>query len=79
MRGEQSYLDALRGPAGQSVTYRRQGSCCPFKTPNGLLDNTGLLDAYLVTWEGNDKPLKLYINMYDKGDLFIPVGLTAAQ
>ncbi|MFD1872578.1 hypothetical protein ACFSDX_09065 [Hymenobacter bucti] len=79
VRGEQSYLNALRGPSGQPITYRRQGSCCPFKTPNGLIDNTGMLDAYTVTWEGNAKPLTLYINMYDKGDLFIPVGLTAAQ
>lgn len=79
VRGEQSYLNALRGPAGQAITYRRNGSCCPFKTPNGLIDNTGMLDAYTVTWEGNVKPLTLYINMYDKGDLFIPVGLTAAQ
>jgi hypothetical protein len=79
VRGEQSYLNALRGPAGQTITYRRNGSCCPFKTPNGLIDNTGMLDAYTVTWEGNAKPLTLYINMYDKGDLFIPVGLTAAQ
>jgi hypothetical protein len=74
VRGEQSYLNALRGPAGQPIIYRRQGSCCPFKTPNGLIDNTGMLDAYTVTWEGNAKSLTLYINMYDKGDLFIPVG-----
>jgi len=77
-RGEQSYLNALRGPAGQAITYSRRGSCCPFKTPNGLINNTGMLDAYVVTWEGNDKPLTLYINMYDKANLFIPVGLTPA-
>jgi hypothetical protein len=78
VRGEQSYLNALRGPQGQAITYQRRGSCCPFKTLNGLLNNTGMLDAYSVTWEGNAKPLTLYINMYDKGDLFIPVGLTVA-
>jgi hypothetical protein len=78
VRGEQSYLNALRGPAGQPITYRRQGSCCPFKTPNGLLDNMGMLDAYSISWEGNAQPITLYLNMYNAAELRIPVGFTAA-
>jgi len=77
-RNEQRYLNALRGPAGQAVTYERRGSCCMFKTPNGL-DGMGLLDAYLVTWEGNAKPKVLYLNLYDDGWLKAPKGLSVAR
>lgn len=74
---ERRFLNALLGPNGEHVEYYRAGSCCPFKTPNGLLDNTGLLDRYRVSWQGAKDTLDIYINMYDKGDLKIPVGFRA--
>lgn len=76
-RNERRFLNALLGPNGEPVQYYRAGSCCPFRTPNGLLDNTGLLDHYRVSWSGAADTLSIYINMYDEGDLFIPVGFTA--
>lgn len=76
-RNERRYLNALLGPEGQEVKYARAGSCCPFKTPNGMLDNTGMLDRYRLTWAGSADTVDIYINMYDKGDLRIPVGLKA--
>lgn len=76
---ERRYLNALLGPNGEEVFYYRAGSCCSFKTPNGLLDNTGMLDQYRVSWTGSMDTLTIYINMYDKGNLKIPVGLTAKQ
>lgn len=72
---ERRYLNALLGPNGEQVHYLRSGSCCPFKTPNGLLDNTGLLDHYKIYWGGSKDTLDVYINMYDRGDLWIPVGM----
>ncbi len=75
---EKKYLNGLLGPHGEELTYYRAGSCCPFKTPNGFIDNTGMLDRYIVTWDEGDT-LSIYINMYDKGDLKIPVGLTAKK
>lgn len=75
-RNERRFLNALLGPNGEKVTYYRTGSCCSFKTPNGM-NNLGLLDRYKVTWNGSSDTLHIYINMYDKGDLFIPVGFTA--
>ncbi|MCB2410553.1 hypothetical protein [Hymenobacter lucidus] len=78
-RSQQSYLNALRGPNGEEITYRRQGSCCAFKTPNGLINNMGLLDVYELTWAGNAKPLIVYLNFYDKGPLLAPSGLTVVQ
>ena len=76
---ERRYLNALLGPNGEKVFYYRAGSCCPFKTPNGLIDNTGMLDQYRVSWSGSKDTLNIFINMYDKGDLKIPVGLTAKK
>lgn len=76
---ERRYLNALAGPGGERIEYFRAGSCCPFKTPNGIIDNTGMLDRYRVFWEGSKDTLDIYINMYDEGDLKIPAGLTAKR
>lgn len=76
-RNERMFLNALLGPNGEEVKYFRAGSCCPFKTPNGLIDNTGMLDRYRISWTGAKDTLDIFINMYDEGDLKIPVGLTA--
>jgi hypothetical protein len=74
-RNEQMYLRGLRGPHGEIVEYERAGSCCGFKTPSSELG--GLLDIYTITWRGAEKPLRLYINMYDPGETLVPMGLTA--
>ncbi|MFD3002544.1 hypothetical protein ACFS7Z_19385 [Pontibacter toksunensis] len=76
---ERTFLNGLLGPNGEEVNYYRAGSCCHFKTPNGLMNNTGLLDLYRVSWSGASDTLDIYINMYDKGDLKVPVGLTARK
>lgn len=62
---EHDYLDSLRGPGGERVSWMRLGSCCEFRTPNGLNGQGGLLDAYEVTYPGLDAPVTLYLNMYD--------------
>ncbi len=72
---ERKYLDALAGPNGESISYVRVGSCCSFKTPNGLM-GAGFLDRYEVTWSGQASPVYLYLNMYDKDELKAPVGFT---
>jgi hypothetical protein len=74
---ERYYLNALLGPLGEQISYNRVGSCCGFKTPNAFIGDTGLLDKYEVTWEGLAEPIYIYINMYDYGDLMIPVGMRA--
>lgn len=71
---ERRFLNALVGPNGEKISYYRIGSCCQFSTPNGMIDNGGLLDKYSVTYEGLDKEIILYINMYDSGKLKVPVG-----
>lgn len=76
---QRNFLNALLGPHGETVRYYRAGSCCPFKTPNGLINNTGMLDIYTLTYTGSSDTLSLYLNLYDKGDLMIPVGFTAKK
>jgi hypothetical protein len=73
-----AFLNALAGPNGEKLAYRRAGACCPFETKNGAVGGGGLLDVYLITWEGG-KELRLYVNVYDPGDILIPVGLTAKK
>ncbi|HEX7844190.1 MAG TPA: hypothetical protein VF476_00235, partial [Chitinophagaceae bacterium] len=70
---ERRFLNALTGPNGETVTYYRSGSCCMFKSKNGMFGN-GLLDHYRVTWEGKGDTVSIYINMYDYEALKIPVG-----
>jgi hypothetical protein len=36
----------------------------------------GLLDVYELKWEGLQKPIRLYLNIYEKGVLQVPVGLS---
>ena len=76
---QRRFLNALLGPNGEEIKYYRAGSCCPFKTPNAYINNIGLLDLYRISWDGSSDTLNLYLNLYDQGDLKIPVGLTARK
>ena len=73
---EQRFLNALAGPNGEKVSYKRQGSCCPFKTPNAVFGDSGMLDMYEISIEGMFQKIILYLNMYDSETLQVPVGFT---
>ncbi|OYU79437.1 MAG: 2-dehydro-3-deoxyphosphooctonate aldolase [Flavobacterium sp. BFFFF1] len=70
------FLNALAGPNGETLRFRKLESCCPYPTKRNELGGVGMLDVYEIDWEGPHKPLKIYINMYDKGYVKVPVGLT---
>ncbi|GMU66799.1 MAG: hypothetical protein AMXMBFR36_30730 [Acidobacteriota bacterium] len=70
-----SYLNALTGPEGQKVHYKRLGTCCSFETPNSPFGDTALLEFFEISYEGLAEPRKLYFNWYDAADPQIPVGL----
>jgi hypothetical protein len=74
-KNERRFLNALLGPGGEEVTYNRQGSCCMFYSSNGMMDR-GLIDRYEVTYSGLEKPVIIFINMYDPGVLKAPKGFT---
>ncbi|RTY89106.1 2-dehydro-3-deoxyphosphooctonate aldolase [Flavobacterium sp. GT3R68] len=70
---QQRFLDALTGPNGEAIMYKKLESCCPFPTKRSEM-GAGFLDVYEVTWKGQSKPVKLYINIYEKSVLMVPVG-----
>jgi hypothetical protein len=72
---QQRFLNALAGPNGEKITYKKIQSCCPFPTKKSEM-GAGFLDIYELTWEGQTAPIKLYLNIYEKGVLMVPVGLS---
>ena len=68
---QRRYLDALRGPEGQPVTYRRLGQD---RAPDGTI-----IDAYQVTYEGLAKPVTLFLDWYHYNPQRAPRGFTCAQ
>jgi hypothetical protein len=73
------FLNALRGPGGEHVTYSRIGTCCPFKSPNSPFDGEGLLEMYEINYPGASAPRRLYFDWYDEAEVLIPLGLTSAS
>lgn len=59
------YLNALAGPNGEKITYTKIESCCPFPTKRTEI-GAGYLDIYELKWEGQNKPIRLYINIYER-------------
>ena len=72
---QERFLNALAGPNGEKITYTKQESCCPFPTKRSEM-GAGFLDVYELKWNGQKEPLLLYLNIYEKGILMVPVGLT---
>lgn len=72
---QQRFLNALAGPKGEKISYTKLESCCPFPTKRSEM-GAGFLDVYELKWEGQQKPIILYLNIYEKGLLMVPVGLS---
>jgi len=72
---ETRFLNALAGPNGEKITYIRLETCCPFPTKRSDM-GAGFLNVYELKWEGQKKPVKLYLNIYEKGILMVPMGLS---
>jgi hypothetical protein len=69
------FFNALAGPKGEKITYTKLENCCPFPTKSSDI-GAGFLDVYEVTWDGLKKPIVLYVNIYERGLLLVPVGLS---
>ena len=72
---QQRFLNALAGPKGEKISYLKIETCCPFPTRRNEM-GVGFLDVYEIRWDGLTVPLKLYLNMHEKGQLLVPLGLT---
>ncbi|MGA9637840.1 2-dehydro-3-deoxyphosphooctonate aldolase [Flavobacterium sp.] len=69
------FLNALAGPKGENINYTKLESCCPFPTKHSTM-GAGFLEVYELKWKGQKKPIILYMNIYEKGYLKVPVGLS---
>lgn len=74
-----AFLNALLGPQGQFVHYRRVGTCCSFKTPNSPFGDSDVLEVYEITYDGLGAPKRLYFDWDDTAEVLVPVGLTARK
>ncbi len=66
---ERRYLESLRGPAGQPITFRRLGQA-------RAAGKEGILDRWEVTYEGLEKAISIYLDAYYYADPKAPVGFT---
>src|SRR6478752_5301843 len=67
------YLNALAGPNGEKITFAKIESCCPFPTKRVEI-GAGFLDIYEIKWEGQTKPIRLYVKIYERGYLLVQNG-----
>ncbi len=72
---EWRYLNALRGPKGELVHYQRMGACCAFDT-QAAESGKGFLDQYTLTYDGLEKPVAIFLNMFEEGALQAPLGFS---
>lgn len=68
---QRRYLDALRGPQGQVVRYKRTGSS---PAPDGTI-----LDGYEVTYDGLEKAVTLFLDWYHYQSPRAPRGFTCGR
>ena len=71
------FLNALTGPKGEKISYKKSQNCCPFPSKKSE-SGAGLLEIYEITWVGQIKPVKLYLNIFEKGILMVPMGFGLA-
>lgn len=69
------FFNALSGTSDEKISYEKIDSCCPFPTKKSIM-GAGTLDIYQVTFEGSDKKVLLYINIYEKGRILCPKGFS---
>lgn len=68
------FFNALTDEKGGKIIYEKTESCCPFPTKRTNM-GAGTLDIYEITME-NNKKVRLYFNIYDKGKIMCPNGFS---
>ena len=69
------FFEAIEGISGEKITYKKVDSCCPYPTSRSVMGG-GILDIYEISFEGKEKKVLLYINIFDKGKVLCPKGFT---
>ena len=69
----QYYFNGLEGPNGEKISYKKVDTCCPFPSKNSLM-GAGTVGIYEVTFEGSNKKVMMYFNIFEKGKILCPKG-----
>jgi hypothetical protein len=69
----QYYFNSLEGPNGEKISYKKVDTCCPFPSKNSLM-GAGTVGIYEVTFEGSNKKVMMYFNIFEKGKILCPKG-----
>jgi len=69
------FFNAISGPNGEKISYEKTDTCCPFPTKKSAV-GAGTLDIYQISFEGTEKKIILYINIYEKGKVLCPKGFS---
>jgi tetratricopeptide (TPR) repeat protein len=78
---QRAYLNLLRDVNGKPLDYTRSGSCCAYKSENGLF-GSAMVDVYEVKHtdsNGNPKTTQIYISFYDHEEPRIPHGFRTVK
>jgi len=78
LNNQMRFLNALAGPKGEKISFKLVDTCCPFPTKKSDM-GAGMINIFEITYQGQSKPVLLYINKYERGEVMIPMGLTAKK
>ncbi|MCZ8168784.1 MAG: 2-dehydro-3-deoxyphosphooctonate aldolase [Flavobacterium sp.] len=67
------FFKALAGPNGEPITWKKIEVCCPYESKKSTT-GAGTLEIYEVSY--GTTSLRLYVNLFEKGKLLCPKGLT---
>jgi hypothetical protein len=67
------FFKALAGLNGESITWKKVEVCCPYESKKSTT-GAGTLEIYEVSF--GTSSLRLYVNLFEKGKLLCPKGLT---
>ncbi|MBU2986650.1 hypothetical protein KO528_14900 [Saccharophagus degradans] len=74
------YFSSILGPNGEQSKFERVGTCCAFRLEDKrLLDagrSAGLLDVYELVIPSTGMSKKVYVSIYEEGDIYILNGYT---
>lgn len=69
------FFNSLEDAEGESISYKKTDTCCPFPTETNLM-GAGTLAIYEVIFSATNKKVNLYFNIFEKGKIVCPKGFT---
>lgn len=79
---QRAYLDLLRDKMGKPVKYHRVGSAGFYKSNNGLVGGSAVIDLYEIIYlneKGKEKRVNVYISFYDYEEPMILKGFNTVD